>query len=138
MIMHAKHIQERVKAQLERRWVKFRNAELGGKTIGIIGPGHIGHDVARDERPPSTCACSRPVGRTSRARRYRMSTRSLPTAGLAEMLAQCDYVVVAVSLTPETRGLIGEPELRAMKPGAFFINVSREGPSSTSSRLSAH
>jgi phosphoglycerate dehydrogenase-like enzyme len=126
MIMHAKHMQERVKAQLERRWVKFRNAELGGKTIGIVGVGHIGSEVARR----AAAFDMRVLG----ARRSYVDGQRLPqfdevypNTSLAEMLRHCDYVVVAVSLTPETRGMIGEAEFRAMKPGAFFINVSR-GP----------
>jgi phosphoglycerate dehydrogenase-like enzyme len=44
-----------------------------------------------------------------------------------EMLARCDYVVVATPLTLETRGMIGEPEFAAMKPTAVVINVGR-GP----------
>ena len=43
------------------------------------------------------------------------------------MLSRCDYVVVAAPLTSETRGMIGEPEFRAMKPTAVVINVGR-GP----------
>src|ERR1035438_7284231 len=45
----------------------------------------------------------------------------------SEMLAQCDYVVVAAPLTPQTRGLIGEREFAAMKPDAVVVNVGR-GP----------
>jgi phosphoglycerate dehydrogenase-like enzyme len=44
-----------------------------------------------------------------------------------EMIARCDYVVVAAPLTPDTRGLIGEAEFAAMKPNAVVINVGR-GP----------
>jgi len=47
--------------------------------------------------------------------------------GRLEMLARCDYVVVSTPLTAESRGLIGEPELRAMKSEAVVINVGR-GP----------
>jgi len=44
-----------------------------------------------------------------------------------EMLSRCDYVVAAAPLTPETRGMIAEPEFTAMKPTAVVINVGR-GP----------
>jgi phosphoglycerate dehydrogenase-like enzyme len=44
---------------------------------------------------------------------------------LLAMLPICDYVVLVVPTTPETRGLIGERELRAMKPDSFLINVAR-------------
>jgi phosphoglycerate dehydrogenase-like enzyme len=48
-------------------------------------------------------------------------------AGLTEMLAQSDYVVMSTPLTDETRGMIGERELQAMKPDAVVINLGR-GP----------
>jgi phosphoglycerate dehydrogenase-like enzyme len=41
------------------------------------------------------------------------------------MLAQCDYVVLAVPLTRETRGMIGEQELRAMKRTTYLVNIAR-------------
>jgi len=44
-----------------------------------------------------------------------------------EMISQCDYLVVAAPLTPETRGLVGEREFAAMKPDAVVINLGR-GP----------
>ena len=50
-----------------------------------------------------------------------------PPEARREMLALSDYVVAAAPLTPETRGLIGEAELRAMKPSAVLINIGR-GP----------
>ncbi len=50
-----------------------------------------------------------------------------PLEQLREMLAVCDYVLIATPLTPETRGMIGEAELRAMKNSAVIINVGR-GP----------
>jgi phosphoglycerate dehydrogenase-like enzyme len=51
--------------------------------------------------------------------------RIYPPDRLVEMLAECDYVVISLPLTPETEGLIGEEELRAMKPSAYLVNISR-------------
>jgi len=48
-----------------------------------------------------------------------------PADRLAEMLGESDFLVVAVALTPETQKLIGERELRAMKPNAYIINIAR-------------
>ncbi len=45
--------------------------------------------------------------------------------GLGELLAQSDWVVLAAALTPETKHLIGEKELRRMKPSAYLINIAR-------------
>ena len=46
---------------------------------------------------------------------------------LLQVLPECDFVILTVPLTPETRGLIGEAELKAMKPAAHLINIAR-GP----------
>ena len=53
--------------------------------------------------------------------------RLYPTQALKQMLKLCDFVVVALPLTPETKGYIGEAEIQAMKTGAFLILVSRGG-----------
>jgi phosphoglycerate dehydrogenase-like enzyme len=53
--------------------------------------------------------------------------RLYPIQALKSMVSECDYVVVSLPLTPETRGLIGAEEIKAMKPGAFLIVVSRGG-----------
>jgi phosphoglycerate dehydrogenase-like enzyme len=53
--------------------------------------------------------------------------RTYPPEGLREMLASCDYVLVTTPLTPQTRGMIGEAELGAMKTSAVIINLGR-GP----------
>ena len=53
--------------------------------------------------------------------------RFYPIEELHEMLAECDYVVVALPLTPATLGFLGEAELRAMKATAYLVNIAR-GP----------
>jgi phosphoglycerate dehydrogenase-like enzyme len=49
----------------------------------------------------------------------------LPPSELPYALAEADYVVLAVPLTDETRGMIGEAELRSMKPNAVIVNIAR-------------
>ena len=124
MLMHAKRMVVRIEAQARREWTRYANGELAGKSLGIVGPGRIGGEVAR-------CASAFDM-RILAARRSYEPGQSLPhvdevypSQRLREMLGQCDYVVVAVSLTPETRGMISEAEFSAMRDGAFFINVSR-------------
>ena len=51
----------------------------------------------------------------------------MPAAELHRLLGESDYVVLSMPLTPETRGMIGEAELRAMKPTAVLVNIAR-GP----------
>ncbi len=124
MVIHAKNILGRFKAQTERRWARLPNAELAGKALGIVGTGRIGTEVAQR----AAAFKMRVLGvRRSWAPGMKLPNFDAvyPTEKLHEALAQCDYVVVSVSLTPETEKMIGEKEFRAMKPTAFFINVAR-------------
>ena len=56
-----------------------------------------------------------------------MALRLYPIQALKSMLKECDFVLVCVPLTPETRGLIGVKELAVLKPSAFIVDLSRGG-----------
>jgi phosphoglycerate dehydrogenase-like enzyme len=97
--------------------------ELTGKTLGILGYGHIGQALAR------------------RARAFEMEVRAIrrqprmpPPDGLAflggpedlhDVLQRADYLAVTVSLSDATRNLIGEQQLGLMRPTAYLVNVAR-------------
>jgi phosphoglycerate dehydrogenase-like enzyme len=85
--------------------------EVIGKTLGILGFGHIGQQVAR------------------LAKAFDMEIRSLRSghsrAELEALLEASDFLVLACPLTPQTRGLIGPAELGRMRPTASLINVAR-------------
>ena len=124
MLMNEKNMVKRVEAQARREWTRLPNGQLAGKTVGIVGPGGIGGSVAK-----LAAACDM---RVLAARRTYVPGPAVPNVDevfpshrLNDMLAECDYVVAAVSLTDETRGMIGKEQFDAMKPGTFFINVSR-------------
>ena len=53
--------------------------------------------------------------------------RLYPIEALKSMLKECDFVIVSLPLTPQTRGMIGVEEIRAMKPGAFLVDCGRGG-----------
>ena len=97
--------------------------ELSGKTLGILGYGRIGQCVARRARAfdMEICAIRRDVGRSTEDELTRLGGLEI----LDEVLRRSDYLVIALPVTPETRGLIGEHQLRAMKPSAVLVNVSR-------------
>ncbi len=99
--------------------------ELSGSTVGIVGFGFIGRDLARKCRLAfdMTVLTYDPFFDPDEAQR--MGVR--PTGSLAELLPQCDYVTLHVPLTESTRRLFGEAELRAMKPTAYLINLARGG-----------
>jgi phosphoglycerate dehydrogenase-like enzyme len=95
--------------------------ELSGKRLGIVGFGGIGHALARI----CTGAGMSVWGLRRTKTNAGPAERLLGPEQLHELLAGCDFVVLAASLNPSSRGLIGRAELEAMKPGAFLINVSR-------------
>ena len=95
--------------------------ELAGKTLGIVGYGRIGRCLAPRARA---------FDKTVLATRRDLSTPDglvelRGPDGLHEVLARSDYVAITASLSPDTRGLIGQRELRTMKPSALLVNVAR-------------
>jgi phosphoglycerate dehydrogenase-like enzyme len=95
--------------------------------VGIVGYGDIGRAVATRVRALGMRVLG--VKRHGPPARNDdpLAERIYGPEGLIEMISRSDYVVVAAPLTPETMGLIGEPEIAAMKPDAVLINVGR-GP----------
>jgi D-2-hydroxyacid dehydrogenase (NADP+) len=108
----------------KKQWTRFLRTDLHDKTVGIVGLGAIGQEVAR---------LSKAMGmRVLAMRRSSLSGEQVPHVDvmfskeqLKQLLAESDFVVLTLPLTPETQGLIGEDQLRAMKTTAYIINISR-------------
>jgi phosphoglycerate dehydrogenase-like enzyme len=99
--------------------------ELRGKKAGIIGLGHIGVEVARRLQAfeMKIFALKR---QPTEDLKTKLSLESLGDLGdLDHLLSESDFIVITAPLTPETRGIIGERELRLMKPTAYIVNVAR-------------
>ncbi len=97
--------------------------EIRGRTVGLVGFGHVGQAIAR------LCAAGfgmRVLAHTRSALTF-SAAQQAERAPLPELLAASDFVVLACPLTPETRGLIGAPQLALMQRGAHLVNVAR-GP----------
>ena len=126
MLQWAKGAPRTARAQLRHEWVRFAPTELHGKTVGIVGLGHIGAEAGRLAK---SFGCRVIATKRSATEPHRglYADAILPTSELPRLLAESDYAVICVPLTNETRGLIGERELRMMKPAAFLINIAR-GP----------
>jgi len=95
--------------------------EIHGSTLGIIGMGRIGEQVARRARGFDMTVLyhnRQPKAASEAALGARYLSQD-------ELLASADYVVLTVPLTPQTRGLIGRAELARMKPTACLINIAR-------------
>ena len=97
------------------------SAELEGRTVAVVGFGHIGRAVARRSAAMgmTVTVCNRtPIKAADVSAYYQLDA-------LRECLAGADYIVVAIDLAANTRGLIGEAELRALQKSAVIINVAR-------------
>ncbi len=97
--------------------------EVHGSTLGIIGMGRIGREVARRARGFDMRILYHNRNRDPEAE----ESLGVEYSDLSSLLAEAHFVSLNVPLTDETEGLIGEPELRAMRPDAVLINVAR-GP----------
>jgi D-3-phosphoglycerate dehydrogenase / 2-oxoglutarate reductase len=101
----------------------FTGVELYGKTLGLIGAGRIGGEVALRARAfGMRVLVTDPFLDAERA-----STLGVETATLDDLLDRSDVISVHVPLTPETQNLIGEKELARLKRTAFVLNVARGG-----------
>lgn len=112
------------RAQAEHRWDRFTHEELAGKTMGIFGVGNSGADLALK----AAAFHMRVLGlRRNPGRPVNGVERMYALDELEDFLRECDIVVVTAPLTEETRGVIGESALRAMKDSAYLIVFSRGG-----------
>lgn len=103
---------------------RFKGAELRGRTLGLVGAGRIGGEVARRCRafgmkvvaydPYLTEEMAAEIGVERRAE-------------MAALLAEADVVSLHVPLTDSTRGMMNDDSLGQMKPGAYLVNVARGG-----------
>jgi D-3-phosphoglycerate dehydrogenase len=107
----------------EGKWEAFRGVELWGKTLGVLGTGHIGRRVIRRAYGFAMNIVAYDV-LPSRALEKEFEVRYLT---LDAVLEQADYLTIHVPRLPETIGLIGEKQLQRMKSSAFLINTARGG-----------
>lgn len=110
-------------AQAARTWQPPDAEDLAGKTVGIIGAGAIGVEVARRCRAFDM----RVIGLKRTPAPLPDFDRVDPPADLPRLLAESDFVLLACPLTSETRGMIGAPQLRMMKSSAYLLNIARGG-----------
>ncbi|TMB56154.1 MAG: D-2-hydroxyacid dehydrogenase, partial [Chloroflexi bacterium] len=119
-----RHLPQLLELQRERTWQPLRGTELGGLTIGIVGFGSIGSEIAQllapfgarilaTRRHPARGASDLP------------NVELLGLDQLGELLRASDVVVVAAPLTEETAGMIGAPQLQEMPEHAWLINIAR-------------
>ncbi len=121
VVMLSHHLGDRSREVHDGRWRKVASGshEVRGRTIGIVGYGHIGSQIGVLAESFGMrvvffdIAAKLPMG----------NNRALPR--LEDVLEAADFVTLHVPETPQTRNLIGPAELARMKPGACLLNASR-------------
>ena len=124
------HVQRHSDSVMDGKWSRSADfcfwdyplVELSGKTIGIIGFGHIGQQVG----DVATAFGMNIIG-NSRNRTDQSQRKNFKWADVPELLKQSDMVSIHCPLFPETKGLINKESLKLMKESAFLLNTSR-GP----------
>jgi phosphoglycerate dehydrogenase-like enzyme len=106
----------------EGRWEpgRFQGMELRGKTLGIVGLGPIGREMAR----LGSGLDMRLLGWTRRVAAERMR-HGVTLASLEDLFSAADVVTLHLAYTPESHGLISRALLERMKPQAWFVNTAR-------------
>jgi len=125
MLSLARRIPEADDSMKKGKWIKKRltGIELKGKTLGIIGFGRIGYQLAK-----KAGALEMQVLTYARSREKLVEFAEevgADAVDLDELLGSSDFVTVHVPLLPQTKHMIGTEEISAMKDGAYLINAAR-------------
>ena len=125
MFSLARKVTQADSSMKNERWEKKKltGTELWQKTIGIVGFGRIGQEVARRAKAFDMEVLSY-GGRNIDTASKEVGARK---SDLKTIFEQSDYISLHVPLTPETKDMIGEKELKKMKKTAFLINTARGG-----------
>ena len=123
MLSLARRIPEADFSMKKGEWIKKRltGIELKGRTLGIIGFGRIGYQLAK-----KAGALEMRVLTYARTMEFVEEAEAV-TVDLYELLGSSDFVTVHVPLLPQTKHMIGTEEISAMKDGAYLINAARGG-----------
>ncbi|CAN5550296.1 D-2-hydroxyacid dehydrogenase [soil metagenome] len=125
LLQHTKDLDRLRLEKAAKTWNQASVGTLEGKTLCIIGFGNIGREVARRTRPfgMRVVGVKRTVRNGDEAWDY--ADELYTNEELGEVLGDAEYVVSTLPGTLETQHLIGEGEIRAMKSGAYFVNIGR-------------
>ena len=116
----ARRVHEGHLTMRQGQWTSAWGHDISGKTLGIIGCGRIGQAMARRASGFNMRLLGYDVAPHPEATRL-----GIEVVSLEQLLEQSDFVTLHAALTTETRGLIGETQLRRMKSSAYLINTAR-------------
>lgn len=107
--------------QRDRRWVRQVSETLAGKTLGILGLGAIGQELARKAQAIELCV----IGTRRSPEPVSHVDRVYAPEATDEVLAQSDFALLLLPLTPETEGLMNARRFKAMRNSAYLLNFAR-------------
>ncbi len=122
MLTFSRGLFDFVKLQKQKVWGKPKVMDLNGATLGIIGLGSIGRELARAAKVGFGM---RVIGTKKNVEAVLYVDEVRAADKLDTLMQESDFVVIAAAATIETEGLIGLKELKLMKPGAYIINIAR-------------
>lgn len=125
MLALARHIPAACASLREGRWERkrFMGVEVRGKTLGLIGLGQVGSEVARRARGLEMNI----LGYDPFVSDERAQVLGIEMVSLEDLLKRSDFISLHTTLTKDTRNLIGEAQLKLVKPTVRIINTAR-GP----------
>lgn len=123
MLALARHVPEAYHSLRAGRWERqqFIGTELRGKTLGLVGLGRVGAEVARRARALEM----RVIANDPYVAAERAHSLGVELVTLDELLAQSDFISLHVTMTDASRHLLGEAQFAKMKPGVRLINTAR-------------
>jgi phosphoglycerate dehydrogenase-like enzyme len=127
ILYFAKDFRRMIRQQMAGVWEPFDVTMVSGQTLGIVGYGSIGRAVAARARALKMNVLGSRRRVSQPAKEDSLIDQVYGSEQLLEMLSRCDYIVVTVPFTEQTRGLIADAEFAVMKKNAVLINVGR-GP----------
>ena len=125
MLSLSRHIPQANASLRSGKWERgrFQGTEVRGKTLGIVGLGQVGSEVARRAKGLEM----RVVAHDPFVPEERARVLGVDVVPMETLVRESDYITVHTTLTEGTKSLIGEAELRSMKPSARVINTARGG-----------
>jgi len=125
MMALARHIPQANASLKSGQWkrTEFTGVELRGKTLGVVGLGNVGSNVARRARGMEM----RVIGYDPLVSAEYAKNIQVELLPLEQILTEADFICLHIPLNNSTRGLIGAKEIATMKPGARIINTARGG-----------
>ncbi|ROR73306.1 D-2-hydroxyacid dehydrogenase [Bogoriella caseilytica] len=121
MLSMARHLPTLLRAQEDHEWVRTTARDFAGSTVGVFGTGAIGREVAWRSRSLG----AQVVGVSRSGVAVEGFEEVVTSAEVAGVLPRCDYVVLAMPLTTETRHMFGAEQFARMKSSAVIVNVGR-------------